>query len=82
MVDSVRVARKGTIRASTKKLSGRLLENGITNVSAIKLHTLGEYRLKVESVRVPKTCSSGYRKSLESVQLPENGRLRESIGKM
>ena len=67
MVDSGRVARKGTIRASTKKLSGRLLENGITNVSAIKLHTLGEYRLKVESVRLLKNCLGDYRKMVESV---------------
>ena len=52
MVESVHVAGKDRIRASSKKLSGRLPENGRISVITEKSQNPGEYRKKVESVGV------------------------------
>ena len=60
MVDSGRVSAKGRIRASNEKLSGRLPKYGRINVSTAKWKNPGEYREKVESVRVPKNCLDDY----------------------
>ena len=67
MVESGRVPGKGRISASTKKLSGRVSKNGRISVSTGKWLNPGEYREKVESVRVPKNCQDEYLKTLESV---------------
>ena len=58
---------KGIIRASSKKLSGRVPENGRISVSLEKLWNSGEHREKVESVRVPKNYPDDYLKRIESV---------------
>ena len=81
MVDSRRVSRKGRIHVSTKKLSYRLPENGRISVCVGKWWTQGEYREKVESMRVPKNCPGDYWKRVESVRLPDNGRLRATTWK-
>ena len=62
MVESGRVLGKGRIRASTEKLSARVLKNGRIGVSAAKWKNPGEYWEKVESVRVRKNCPDEYRK--------------------
>ena len=67
MVDSGRISGKGRIRTTTEKLSGRLSENGRIRVSARKWQNPGEYREKVEFVRVLKNCPGDYRKRVESV---------------
>ena len=67
MVESGRVQGKGRIRASTGKLSGRVPKNARMSVSTGKWKNPGEYREKVESVRVPKNCPDEYLKTLESV---------------
>ena len=41
----------------------------------------GEYREKVESMRVPKNCPHEHEKMVESVSGPENSRIGESTGK-
>ena len=56
MVEPRRVSGKGRIRPSTEELSGRYSEEGTICVSTQKWKNLGEYREKVESVRVPKNC--------------------------
>ena len=67
MVESGRVPGKGIIRASDEKLSKRVSKNGRMSVSTGKFLNTGEYREKVESVRVPKNCPDEYRKMVESV---------------
>ena len=67
MVESGRVSGKYRIRTSTEKLSGRLPKYGRISVSTAKWTNPGEYRENVESVRVLKNCSDGYRKMVESV---------------
>ena len=67
---------------STEKLSTQLSEEGTICVSTQKLYNPGEYREKVESVRVPKNCPDEYLKTLESVWVPENGRIRASTQKL
>ena len=41
----------------------------------------GEYREKVESMRVPKNCPDNNRKMVELGSVPENDRIRASSGK-
>ena len=62
-----RVPRKGRIRASTEKLSGRLPRYGKISVSTAKWKNTDEHREKVESVLVPKNCPDDYLKIVESV---------------
>ena len=47
--------------------SGPVQKNGRISVSTRKLLNPGEYREKVESVRVPKNCPDQYRKMVDSV---------------
>ena len=54
MVETERLLGEGRIRASTKKLSGRVPEKGRISVNTEKWKNPGEYTEKVESVRVPK----------------------------
>ena len=67
IVESGRVPGKVGIRASTLRLSGRVLKNGRISVSTGTLLNPGEYREKVETVRVPKNCPDQYGKIVESV---------------
>ena len=67
MVESVRVLETRRIRASTETMSGRVPKNGRISVRNGKLLNPGEYREKVESLRVPKNCQDEYRKMVESV---------------
>ena len=67
IVESGRVPGKGGIHASTEKLSGRVPKNGRISVSTRILLNPGEYREKVESVRVPKNCPDEYPKMVELV---------------
>ena len=60
MVESGRVPGKGRIRASTEKLSGRVPDKGRISLSTQKWLNPGEYREKVDSVRVPKNCPDEY----------------------
>ena len=53
IVESGRVPVKGGIHASAEKLSGPVRKNGRMSVSTATLLNPGEYRQKVESVRVP-----------------------------
>ena len=68
---------------STIKLSGRVLKNGRISVSIEKLWNPGEYREKVESVRVPKNCPEGYpksgRMSVSTRKLLNRGEYREKV---
>ena len=50
MEESGRVWGKGRIRASTKNLSGCVPKKGGICASAGKVHNLGDYRKRVESV--------------------------------
>ena len=54
MVESGRVPAKGRIRASIEKLSRRVTEKGQIFVSIEKWQNPGEYREKLEYVRVSK----------------------------
>ena len=67
MVESGRVPVKGRNNASTEKLFGRVLESGRISVSAEKWWNSGEYREKLESVRVPKNYPDEYLKRVGSV---------------
>ena len=58
---------------STGKLSGPERKKGRMSVSTRKLLNPGEYRQKVESVRVPKNCQDQYEK---------NGRISVSARKL
>ena len=53
IVESRLVTAKAGIRASTEKQSGPERTNGRISVSTGKLLNTGEYKEKVESVRVP-----------------------------
>ena len=72
---------KGIIRASSKKLSGRVPENGIISVNTGKLQNPGEYSEKVESVPVPKNIADEYLKMVESVLVQKYCRIRGSTRK-
>ena len=67
MVESGQVPGKGRIHASTEKLFDRVLKDGTISVSTEKWSNPGEYREKVESVRVLKNCLDEYRKMVELV---------------
>ena len=83
MVESGRVPGKGIIRASIEKLSWRVPEKGRICVSTQKWWNLGEYREKVESLRVLKNYPDEYREKIESLgvsknylgEYPEKGRI-------
>ena len=66
MVEFRQVSGKGRIRASTEKLSGRVLKKGRISVSTGNWYNLGVYREKLEFVSVPKNCPVEYRKRVES----------------
>ena len=78
MAESWQVPGKGRICSSTEKLSRRLPKNVTISVSNGKCWNPGEYREKVEFIRVPKNCPDEYRKIVESVLVPENGKIRAS----
>ena len=91
MVEFVWVTKIGRIRASIEKLSRRVPEKGRICVSIEKWKTSGEYREKVESLRVPKTFPAGTekgshlcecRKLVESGRVPRKGRIFASIEKL
>ena len=67
MVDSRRVPGKDRIRASIEKLLWGVPKKGRIWVSTKKWWNPGEYREKVESLRVSKNCPGEYRKTIESV---------------
>ena len=67
MASSGSVPGKGSIRASVEKLSRGVPEKGQICVSTEKLHQPGQYREKVEFVRVSKNCLGENRKRVESV---------------
>ena len=56
MVESGRVPGKHRFRASNQKLSPRVPEKGRMSVRTKKWKNPGEYREKVESMRVLKNC--------------------------
>ena len=75
MVEFGRLLGKGRIRTTYEKLSGRVSEKGRISVSTRKWENPGEYREKVESMRVSKNCPDDtgkgsnqceYRKMVES----------------
>ena len=51
----------------SKKLSRRIQEKGRISVNIEKLKIPGEYREKVEFVRVSKNCPDKYQKMVESM---------------
>ena len=63
-------------------MSGRVPKICIISVSIGKWKNPGEYREKVESVRVLKNFLDKYRKMVESISVPENGRIRVSTKKL
>ena len=67
MVESGRVPGKDIFRTSIEKLSQRVPKKGLICVSTEIWSNPGEYREKVESVRVSKNCPSEYRKRVEYV---------------
>ena len=81
MVESRQVPGKGRIHATIEKLSGRVSEKGRINESTRKWLNPGEYWEKVESVPLLKNCPDEFRKRVESMRVPENGRIRASTGK-
>ena len=67
MVESRRVSGRSRIRASIKKVSGRVPKTDRMSVSTQKWENPGEYREKVEFEQVSKNCPEEYRKMVESV---------------
>ena len=67
MASSGSVSGKGKVRASVEKLSRGVPEKARMGVTTKKWHHPGQYREKVESVRVSKNCPGEYRKRVESV---------------
>ena len=67
MPESGSVPGKSRIRASVEKLSRGVPEKGPICVTTQKWHHSGQFREKVESVRVSKNCPGEYRKRVESV---------------
>ena len=67
MAEFGRAPGKGRIRASIAKLSLLVPKKGRICVSTEKWLTPGEYREKVESVRVLKNCPDDYKKMVESM---------------
>ena len=62
-------------------MSERVPKNGRIGLSIEKWSNPGDYREKVESLRVSKNCPVEYRKRVESMLVPKNGRIRASTGK-
>ena len=58
---------KGIIRASDERLARRVSKNDKISVRTEKELNPGDYKVKVESVRVSNNCPSEYRKMVESV---------------
>ena len=81
MEESESVPGKGRIRSSVEKLSRGVPEKGQICVSSKKWQNLGEYREKVESVRVSKNYSGEYRRRVKSVLVPKHGRIWANTGK-
>ena len=81
MVESERVQGKGKIPASIEKLSRRILEKGRICVTIEKWNNPGEYGEKLESLGVSKNFPDEYRYMVESVWVPQNGRIRATTGK-
>ena len=78
MEESGQVPRIGRIRTSTEKHSRRVPENGRIFVSIENWENPGEYREKVESMRVSKNFLGEYRKESNLCQYPkmeESGRV-------
>ena len=81
MVEFGRVPRKARIRPSIGKLFGRVPEKSPISVRIEKWLNPGEYREKLEFVRVSKNSSDEYRKRVQSVCVPKNCRIRVRNGK-
>ena len=81
MVESGRLPGKGRFRASTEKLSGRVLDKGRMSIITQKWLNPGEYREKVDSVRVAKNCPDEDLIGVESVSIPKNGSIQASTKK-
>ena len=81
MVEFGRVPRKARIRPSIGILFGRVMEKSPISVRIEKLLNQGEYREKLEFVRVTKNSSVEYRKWVQSVCVPKNCRIRVRNGK-
>ena len=81
MEESGRVLGKGRIRAIIEIVSRRVPEKGLISVSVKKWKNPGEYREKVESVRVSKKWPDEYRKRVEWMWEPKNGGIQASIEK-
>ena len=64
MAESGSVPGKGIIRTIVEKLSRGVPEKGRLCGSTVKWHHPGQYREKVESVRVSKNCPTEYRKKV------------------
>ena len=64
---SARVWEEGTISWSTEKLSGRVSEEGTISLRTEKWYNPGDYREKVDSVRVSKNCPDECLNKVESV---------------
>ena len=81
MAESERVPGKGKILGSIEKLSRRILEKGRICVTIEKWNNPGEYGEKLESLGVSKNFPDEYRYMVESVWVPQNGRIRATTGK-
>ena len=81
MVESERLLRKGNIRASTEKLYERVSKKDRISVSTRNWLNPGDYLEKVESVPLLKNSMDEYRKIVELVCVPKNGRIRTITGK-
>ena len=81
MIESGHVPGKGRIRASILKLFPRVPEKGRIDECTEKWLDPGEYREKVESVRVSKNILDECQKRAKSLGIPKNSRIRASIGK-
>ena len=81
MVEFGRVPGKARIRPSIGKLLGRVQEKSPISVRIEKWLNPGEYREKLEFVRVSKNSSDEYRKRVQSVCVPKNCRIRVRNGK-
>ena len=71
MLEYGRVPRKGRIRTTIKKHSGRVLEKGRISVSTRNCQNPGESQEKVESVPLLKNCPDEFQ---------EKGRISVSTG--
>ena len=68
-------------KPSIGKLFGRVPEKSPISVRIEKWLNPGEYREKLEFVRVSKNSSDEYRKRVQSVCVPKNCRIRVRNGK-